>query len=111
MRKFRTTIELNTGGLEDYSVPVEIVYSVCPGFPKATSVSPPEEATAVLESITVIEANGNRVKADWLIGILECDEELLNLCLLDWQEDEIAAEEYRAESRREDAMLRKWEGE
>lgn len=108
MATLRTTLELNTGGLDDYSVPVEVAYSVYPGC-SATSLTPAEEASATLESIVVIEANGTRVNADWLVGILECDEELLNLCLLDWQEDRIAAEEYRAEARREDAMLRQWE--
>lgn len=109
MNKLRTTLELNTGGLSDYSIPVEVAYSVYPGCAQ-TSVTPAEEAAATIEGITVIEANGTRITADWLVGVLECDEELLNLCLLDWREDRIAAEEYRAEARREDAMLRQWEG-
>lgn len=108
MATLRTTLELNTGGLDDYSIPVEIGYSVYSGCAQ-TSLTPAELASVTLESITVIEADGTRVKADWLVGILECDEELLNLCMLDWQEDRIAAEEYRAEARREDAMLRQWE--
>lgn len=108
MNKLRTTLELSTGGLDDYSLPVEIAYSVYPGCAQ-TQVSPAEPASATIESITVIEADGTRVKADWLVGILECDDELMSLCLLDWREDCIAQEEYRAEARREDQMLRQWE--
>jgi hypothetical protein len=104
MNKLRTTLELNTGGLADYSIPVEVAYSVYPGCAQ-TSMTPAEDAAATIESITVIEADGTRVNADWLVGLLECDEELLNLCMLDWNEDRIAAEEARAEALREERML------
>lgn len=104
MARLRTTIEINTGGLDDYSVPVEIAYSFRPGF-QATYTQPGEADTVSLEGITVIDSAGGRHGADWLIGILENDEELLSLCALDHEEGRIAAEEYRAEAAREERLL------
>lgn len=103
MRTVRTTIDLNTGGLEDYEVEIEIAYTVYPGC-RATSLTPAEEPTATIGAIVVI-AGGKHYAADWLADMLSDDEELLGFCLLDWEEDRAAQAEYRAEAIRDDRMM------
>lgn len=104
MTKLRTTIEISTGGLDDYSVPVEIEYRYIAGC-SATYTKPGEADTVQIEAITVIEANGDRYGADWLIGILEDDAELLGMIGLDWNERREYALEQRADAIREERML------
>lgn len=103
MRKLRTTIEINTGGLEDYSQPVEVHYSVYAGY-AGSSTEPPEAASATIHSIYAVDADGGKYHADWLVSLLESDEELLNLCLLDDAERHAAAMEQRAEVLRDDRL-------
>jgi hypothetical protein len=104
MAKLRTTIEINTGGLEDYEVPVEVEYSYRAGC-SATYERPGEADTVTLEKITVIEASGDTYGADWLVTLLEADDELLNLCAQDWCERQAYAEEQAAEARLEAAYM------
>lgn len=103
MSLLRTSIEIGSG-VDDYDLPIEIKYSIHPGC-KTTSASPAEETTAEIESIVVIDAQGRRHEAGWLCDLLADDEDLLSLCILDWQEDCVAQEEYRAEAIREERML------
>ncbi|MBO9602578.1 MAG: hypothetical protein J7496_08730 [Novosphingobium sp.] len=104
----RTEIEINTGGFQDYSVPVVIDYTYQAGC-SATYTQPGEADTVSLNSIKVIDAAGKSHDSDWLIDLLCDDDELLSLCALDWQEAQQDAAEYRAEARREDAELERWE--
>lgn len=104
MAKLRTTIEINTGGLSDYEVPVEIEYTFRAGCSQ-TYTRPGEADTVTLDMITVIEASGNRIPADWLVTLLEDDEELLALCGQDWIEARDYAAEQAAEARREESWL------
>lgn len=106
MAKLRTTIEISTGGWDEYDVPVEVEYTFRAGC-SSTYERPGEADTVTLNKITVIEANGDTYGADWLVTLLEDDDELLALCAQDWLDCQSAAEEYRAEARREEALLAK----
>ncbi len=105
--KIRTTINLSlpVHNAAEYEAEIEVTYSVTPGRAQ-TYGQPGEDATAEITGITVIEKNGDTYGADWLIGLLEGDEELQALCLEDAAHNAIDAEEYRAEARREELMER-----
>lgn len=100
MAKLRTTIQINTGGLDDYEVPVEVEYTYRAGC-SATYERPGEADTIVLDNITVIEASGDTYGADWLVTLLEADDELLTLCAQDWVERADYAAEQAADARRD----------
>lgn len=104
MGKLRTTIEINHGGFQEYEVPVEVEYTFRAGC-SATYERPGEADTVDINKITVIEANGNRIEADWLVGLLEADDELLALCGQDWIERREYAADQAADARREEAWL------
>lgn len=106
MSKIRTTLNFSAAArnADEHEVEVEITYTVHHGC-QATYTQPGEDDSVLLNSVTVIEANGDTYGADWLVGLLEDDDEIDALCLADWHESRIAAEEYRAEARREDREL------
>ena len=104
MAKLRTTIEINTGGLDDYEVPVEVEFTYRAGC-SATYTRPGEADTVTIDKIVVIDATGKRHDADWLVALLEADEELLALCGQDWIEARDYAAEQAAEARHEAAWL------
>jgi hypothetical protein len=104
MAKLRTTIEISTGGLDDYEVPVEVEYTFRAGCSQ-TYERPGEADTVTLDKITVIEASGDTYGADWLVTLLEADDELLALCAQDWLERQDYAAEQAAEARAEEAWL------
>jgi hypothetical protein len=111
MGNLRTTILVNTGALggDEYDVPVEVQYTYRAGC-SATYTKPGEADTVSLDRITIIEADGSRAGADWLIGILENDDEILAQCGQDWAERQDYAAGQAADARREDAWLARIEG-
>lgn len=103
----RTTIDISTGGLSDYELEIEIEYSVYPGCAQ-TFLTPAEPASATIKKIRVPGGPTSYWTDSGFLGdLLQDDEELLNLCLLDWQESRIAAEDDRADAMREEQMLRR----
>ncbi len=101
MSILRTSIIINSGS-EDYDVPIEVEYRHYKGCPPTLEHPGDHPETSIL-SITVISANGKRHSAEWLQELMEYDDELIELIQQDWEEDQDAAAEYRAEMRR-DAM-------
>jgi hypothetical protein len=102
MSKIRTTINLSLGvfNAAEHEAEIEVTYSIQRGCAQ-TYTRPGEDDTATIEAITVIEAGGDTYGADWLIGLLEDDGELLAMCLQDATDRAIDAEESRAEARRD----------
>jgi hypothetical protein len=104
MAQLRTTIEISFGGFQEYEVPVEVEYTFRAGCSQ-TYEQPGEADTVTLDKIKVIEAGGNRIVADWLVELLEADDELLALCAQDWLERADYAAEQAADARREESWL------
>lgn len=92
----------------EHEVEIEITYSVQRGC-TATQTQPGEADSVSISAIAVVDGD-KRPDADWLIGLLEDDEDIQAECLADWHDDQAAAEEYRADAIREEQMLRQWEG-
>lgn len=102
-RFLRTDIEIGSG-LSDYEVEIEVEYTVHRGCAQ-THTQPGEDDSVEILRITVIDDTGARHNADWLVPLMADDEELVANCEQDAIEDQWAAEEYRAESRREARLL------
>lgn len=103
MSKLTTAVEIGSG-LADYEVEIEVGYRIHPGD-RGSYYQPPSEATAEIEDVTIIAADGAKYPAPWLADLLADDEEILSLCFLDAQERAEDAAEHSAEARREDRML------
>lgn len=106
MSKLRTTIAISTYGFrdEDYDVQIEVEYTYQAGC-SATYTKPGEADTVTLNKCAVIDAAGKPHDAEWLVGLLEADAEILALCGQDWAERRDYAAEQAAEARREEAWL------
>lgn len=78
-----------------------VTYSVDPGY-AGDRTDPPQDA-----SVEIIDVSAVDPEYDIPERAIDLDC-LAEECLADWREDLIAAEEYRAEQRRDDAMMERW---
>lgn len=66
---------------------------------------PPEADSVEVVGLEIAGDDGRLHDAYWLIGALTDDDDIQAMLLADWAEDDVAAAEYRAECRRDDAMM------
>jgi len=92
---FKTTVLLNDGDIE---VPVRVVYSRYAGF-RGSMEQPPEDASVEIVSITETDP------AILLPAHYEADDNLIAECMQDWADEAEDAAEWRAQCRRDDALM------
>lgn len=95
---FRTTLLWHDSRGGEVEAEVNVTYAYHPGY-AGDRFNPPEDADA--EIIKIVAVDGETVVPDYFSQ----SRELIEECLLDELECALAAEEYRAEQRREDALL------
>lgn len=97
------TTMLVSVALTEEEFEVAVTYSVTPGCAE-TRDDPGSDATAEVSAISI-----GGVEQPWLTKVFAENETLLAECLADWIDrceiDRSAAEEYRAEQRRDDRMM------
>jgi hypothetical protein len=81
---------------------VEVTYSTYAGF-NGSMVQPSEDPSVEIQTIERTDPGEPIDYARW-----EDDADLIAECMQDWAEDIEAAAEYRAEQRRDDAMMERW---
>lgn len=96
-----TTIELGSG-LQDYDLDIRVQYTFYQGRDQ-TLTEPAEPAHCAICAIFA-KAGDKMVVIDWPAELYE-DDELLALCMLDYEEMCERNEEDRADSIREERML------
>jgi phage tail protein X len=89
---------------EDREACAKVIYTAHKGY-AATLVDPSEPASIEIDSIVRTDPGDPIDFARW-----QYDEELLAECMEDWIDDAIAAEEYRADQRRDDEMMERFNG-
>ena len=102
MAKLTTAIEIGSG-VSDYEAEIRVEYRHYAGCGPSRDHPGDDPETEILK--LEVKHGDQWIEPDWLAELLADDEEILSLCALDWQEERVAVEEYRAEARAE----RMWE--
>lgn len=98
---FSTTLAWQVGD-EDFEADVRVTYSRYAGY-RGSYYEPPEEASAEIVEIE---------PADPTVRIPEhfyTDDDLLAECMADWREEIEEAREWRAQARRDDLLMERFE--
>lgn len=99
MKHALSTILCWQEGGEDREACAKVTYARHSGY-RGDSINPPEDATVEIIAIERTDPGEPIDFERW-----QNDADLLAECMDDWSEDLIAAAEYRAEQRRDDAMM------
>ena len=99
MAKIKTTVLIEIEGAQ-IERDCRIEYARHKGYP-GDQTDPPEADSVEVTGVEIAGDDGRFHDAYWLCGVLSDDDEIQQLLLLDWTEDAIAAEEAKAEDRRE----------
>lgn len=105
--KYKTTLSIAETGVE---IPIVIHYVRHKAYLSPGRTEPDEPAHC--EVVSVIAAALFEIATpDWLVDPLNDDDELQRALLEDWAENDAADAEHRADARRDDAMLERFERE
>lgn len=97
-RSFKTTLCWSDEHCDDNEVSVVVSYDTYAGY-EGDRIDPPEDAHVEITDIVPTLAGAT------IPDRFMTDDDLLAECMADWADDEIAAAEYRADQRRDDAMM------
>lgn len=94
--RFKTMLSWHDGAGNECEAEVTVHYDRHKAF-AGDLTDPPEAASVEITAITGMHSG--------VPGLFYEDDSLLEACMQDWAEDIAAAAEYRADQRRDDAML------
>lgn len=107
LRILKTHLRMSLGGIEEHEVEALIGYWCTPAWPPSHD-DPGSDALVEIDTIRLIGDNDTLGLPAWMVDPWRHDEVLIADCMEDWADDMAAAEEARADARRDDLMMERF---